>query len=127
MEFEGKIIAVLPARGGVAKSTGNEWKVQEYVIESAGGESAYPRKMCFEVFGADKIDQFNIKVGEEMTVSFDIDARQWQDRWFNSIRAWKIERKAPAAAAPIEQGAPLPPPPADFLSGDSNSNDDLPF
>jgi hypothetical protein len=127
MDFTGKIIAVLPAKGGIAKSTGNEWKLQEYVIEN---HDQYPRKMCFEVFGADKIDQFNIQLGEEMTVSFDIDARQWQDRWFNSIRAWKVDRSAATAApavAPLQMGgAPVPPPPADLLSGD-NSNDDLPF
>lgn len=107
MEFTGKIIAILPARSGVSK-TGNEWKVQEYVIEDHG---QYPRKMCFDIFGADKIEQFNIQMGEELTVSFDIDARQWQDRWFNSIRAWKVERvSAAAAAAPAAAGAPVPPP-----------------
>ena len=92
MEFTGKIIAILQPRGGVAKS-GNEWKAQEYVIEDHG---QYPRKMCFDVFGADKIEQFNIQMGEELTVSFDVDARQWQDRWFNSIRAWKVERVSAA-------------------------------
>ena len=86
MEFTGKIIAILPPRGGVSKTSGNEWKAQEYVIEN---HDQYPRKMCFDIFGADKIEQFNIQMGEELTVSFDIDARQWQDRWFNSIRAWK--------------------------------------
>ena len=86
MEFTGKIIAILQPRGGVSK-TGNEWKSQEYVIEN---HDQYPRKMCFDVFGADKIEQFNIQMGEELTVSFDVDARQWQDRWFNSIRAWKV-------------------------------------
>lgn len=96
MEFTGKIIAILQPRGGVSK-TGNEWKVQEYVIEDHG---QYPRKMCFDVFGADKIEQFNIQMGEELTVSFDVDARQWQDRWFNSIRAWKVERVSAAAPAP---------------------------
>lgn len=123
MEFTGKIIAILPQRGGVSKS-GNEWKVQEYVIEDHG---QYPRRMCFDVFGADKIEQFNIQMGEELTVSFDIDARQWQDRWFNSIRAWKVER---ADSAPADNGQGVPPPPApaaapDFLAGDAN--DDLPF
>lgn len=123
MEFTGKIIAILPARGGVSK-TGNEWKVQEFVIEN---HDQYPRKMCFEVFGADKIDQFNIQVGEELNVSFDIDARQWQDRWFNSIRAWKVERVNVAATAAPVQGAPLPPPAAtpEFIAGDAT--DDLPF
>ena len=90
MEFTGKIIAILQPRGGVSKASGNEWKAQEYVIEDHG---QYPRKMCFDVFGADKIEQFNIQMGEELTVSFDIDARQWQDRWFNSIRAWKVETR----------------------------------
>ena len=48
--------------------------------------------MCFNVFGDDKIKSFDIKLGEELKVSFDIDAKQWQDRWFNSINAWKVER-----------------------------------
>ena len=127
MEFTGKIIAILPARGGVSK-TGNEWKVQEYVIEDSAS-SQYPRRMCFDIFGADKIEQFNIQMGEELTVSFDIDARQWQDRWFNSIRAWKVERTAATAAPAPAAGAPLPPPvptaaPA-FVAGDAT--DDLPF
>ena len=116
MEFTGKIIAILPPRGGVSKTSGNEWKSQEFVIEN---HDQYPRKMCFDVFGADKIEQFNIQMGEELTVSFDVDARQWNDRWFNSIRAWKVERV----------GAPVPPPAPsatpDFTMGDAK--DDLPF
>ena len=64
MELAGKVIAVLEPRSGVSK-TGNEWKVQEYVIET---HDQYPRKMCFDVFGADKIAQFNIQVGEELNV-----------------------------------------------------------
>jgi len=124
MEFSGKIIAILQPKSGVAKATGNEWKAQEYVIEN---HDQYPKKMCFEVFGVDKIDQFGIQMGEELNVSFDIDARQWQDRWFNSIRAWKVERVA--AGAPMGAGASVPPlPPTaapEFIPGDAK--DDLPF
>ena len=102
MEFTGKIIAILPPRGGVSKTSGNEWKSQEYVIEN---HDQYPRKMCFDVFGADKIEQFNIQMGEELTVSFDVDARQWNDRWFNSIRAWKVERvRRSASSASVFRG-----------------------
>ena len=124
MEFTGKIIAILPPRSGVSKTSGNEWKSQEFVIEN---HDQYPRKMCFDVFGADKIEQFNIQMGEELTVSFDVDARQWNDRWFNSIRAWKVERVS--AGAPMSPGAPVPPPAPsatpDFTPGDAK--DDLPF
>ena len=124
MEFSGKIIAILQPKSGVAKATGNQWRAQEYVIEN---HDQYPKKMCFEVFGADKIDQFAIQMGEQLNVSFDIDARQWQDRGFNSIRAWKVERVA--AGAPAGSGSPVPPPPPthapEFTPGDAK--DDLPF
>ena len=123
MELSGKVIAVLEPRGGVSK-TGNAWKVQEYVIET---HEQYPRKMCFDVFGEEKINQFNIQVGEELTVHFDIDAREWQGRWFNSIRAWKVDR-AQAEITPTTQDVPFPPmnaAPVDFSNGDEK--DDLPF
>ena len=127
MEFTGKIIAILPPRGGVSKTSGNEWKSQEYVIEN---HDQYPRKMCFDVFGADKIEQFNIQMGEELTVSFDVDARQWNDRWFNSIRAWKVERQVAApmgeAIPPFQPADIAPAAPVDFSAG-SDPKDDLPF
>ena len=125
MELAGKVIAVLEPKSGTSRN-GNEWMVQEYVIET---HDQYPRRMCFDVFGADKIQQFAIKIGEELNVSFDIDAREWQGRWFNSIRAWKVERVS--VSQPMQPEAPFPPigaaPAAsvDFSAGDEK--DDLPF
>ena len=123
MELSGKVIAVLDPRSGVSK-TGNPWMVQEYVIET---HDQYPRKMCFDVFGEDKIKQFNIQIGEELTVSFDVDAREWQGRWFNSIRAWKVERLDQNGPTPPEvDEVPFPPMSTpDFSAGDEK--DDLPF
>jgi hypothetical protein len=122
MEITGKIIAVLPERGGISK-TGNEWKTQEYVIET---HEQYPRKVCFNVFGADKIAQFNIQAGEEMTVSFDINAREYQGRWYNDIRAWRVERGV--APAPAEFAPATNAPAANAVDFSSQSDaDDLPF
>ena len=90
MEFTGKIIAILQPRGGVSKTSGNEWKAQEYVIEN---HDQYPKKMCFDIFGADKIEQFNIQMGEELTVSFDIDARQWQDQQYPRMESRTRRRR----------------------------------
>ena len=122
MEITGKIIAVLQERGGVSK-TGNEWKMQEYVLET---HEQFPKKLCFNVFGADKIAQFNIQAGDELTVSFDINAREYNGRWYNDIRAWKVERGA--APAPVD--TPIINAPkvevADF-SKSENDADDLPF
>lgn len=125
MEITGKIIAVLPERGGVSK-TGNEWKMQEYVLET---HEQYPRKICFNVFGADKIAQFNIQVGEEVTVSFDINAREYNGRWYNDIRAWKVERGvAPAPAAPYEAAPQVNAPKVTAPDFSAQGEDDgLPF
>lgn len=92
LEITGRIIAVLDKRTGVSNATGTAWSVQQYVIET---HEQYPKKMCFDVFGEDRIKQFAIQIGEEVTVSFDLDAREYQGRWYNSIRAWKMERVKP--------------------------------
>lgn len=138
MEITGKIIAVLPANSGVSARTGNPWMSQEYVLET---HDQYPKKICFRIFGEDRIKQSNIQAGEELTVSFDIDAHEYNGRWFNSINAWAVNRAVQAQpdAQPIAGGAmPFPPaqpaaaaapfPPAQPASvGDGGSTDDLPF
>lgn len=134
MDLSGKIIAILPAQSGVSSRTGNPWMSQEYVLEVPG---QYPRKMVFRLFGEDRIKQFNIQAGEEITVQFDIDAHEWNGRWFNEIRAYNIIRgqaagQMPAAtpfppaqdAAPQAANAPFPP--AQEPAGEGSA-DDLPF
>ncbi len=140
MELTGKIIACLEPRGGVSARTGNQWKSQEFVIETV---DQYPKKCVFTVFGEDKIAQFNIQLGDTLTVSFDIDAHDWNGRWFNDIRAWKVDRvdaaQAMAGGVPPMAAAPgvFPPPPVNDASGnnvpfsqndsEAGSADDLPF
>ena len=94
MELQGKVIAVLPERSGV--SARGEWKAQSFVIET---HEQYPKKLCFDVFGADRLAQFNIRSGEVINVSFDIDAHEYQGRYFNQIRAWNVVRQEQQAPA----------------------------
>ncbi|MDH6306424.1 hypothetical protein M2459_003148 [Parabacteroides sp. PF5-5] len=124
MEVRGKIIAVLPEQGGTSK-TGNEWKKQEYVLETY---DQYPKKVCFQIFGGDKIEQAAIQAGEDLTVFFDIESREYNGRWYTNINAWKVERDA--AAGGVTPGNAMPPsapiaPAQDFPP--SNPTDDLPF
>ena len=93
--------------------------------------------------------------GEEINVFFDINAREYQGRWYNDIRAWRVDRVTPGevpapgvmpgaqafagqpagvapAAAPMgtaPMAAPAQPAatqaPVDFTEGDNT--DDLPF
>lgn len=100
MEIQGKVIAVLPERSGV--SARGEWKSQTYVIET---QEQYPKKMAFDVFGADRIASFGIQFGEVINVSFDIDAHEYQGRYFNQIRAWNVVRQAQAAQQAMASSA----------------------
>lgn len=94
MDLQGKVIAAMPERGGVSARSGQEWKAQSFVIET---HDAYPHKMVFDVFGSDRLARFNIQVGQEVMVSFDVDAHEYQGRWFNSIRAFDVRLVDPAA------------------------------
>lgn len=111
MEIKGRIIAALPPRSGVSQK-GTQWQVNEYVIEETGVQ--YPKKVAFEVFG-DRIQQLNIQNGVEYTISFDIDAREYNGRWFNSVRAWKavpVQATQSVAPAPQQEVFKDPFPPA---------------
>ena len=130
MEIQGKVIAVLPERSGV--SARGEWKSQTYVIET---QEQYPKKMAFDVFGADRIANFGIHLGEVINVSFDIDAHEYQGRYFNQIRAWNVtnvsqQATAQAPAGVAQPSAPYTPPaqPQQPQSAaPSSAPDDLPF
>lgn len=86
-KLTGKIIAVLEERSGISQN-GNSWRAREYVLETEG---QYPRKCCFRVKG-DRIEEFGIVPGDVLTVYLDIDAHDWQGKWYNEITAWKVER-----------------------------------
>lgn len=131
MEFTGKIIAVLEARGGVSSRTGNPWKTQDYVIEETMGQ--FPKRIAFNVFGEENISRFNIQVGQELTVSFDINAREYNGRWYNDIRVWNVAPAAQAVAQPIAAAAqPSAPvaqsaPAASSFTQAADDSSDLPF
>ena len=129
MELQGKVIAVLPARSGV--SARGEWKSQSFVIET---HDSFPRKRVFDVFGEERLTRFNIQLGQEVNVSFDIDAHEYNGRWFNNIRAFDVRLVDPntVSAAPAAQAAPAAPQqpanaPFPPQPEQSNSDDDLPF
>ena len=125
MEITGKIIVACEPRGGVSQRTGNSWKMQEFVIETV---EQYPRKCMFSVFGEDRLREFNIQVGETVTVSFDIDAREYNGRWYNDIRAWRVVRgAAPVPGASPVADIPAPTAPAQPAAPASEPEDDLPF
>ena len=111
----------MPALSGTSSRTGNPWMSQEYVMEIPG---QWPRHIVFRIFGEDRIKQFNLRQGEQnVTIQFDIDAHEYNGRWFNEVRCYNVLRSvgqqpyqqqppsgyAPNAAQPQTGAAPFPP------------------
>lgn len=125
MEITGKIILALPEQSGVSKA-GNSWNKKEYVLET---QETYPKKVHFDLFG-DKADKYPLSVGQTVRLKFDIESREYNGRWFTSIRGWEakpVDAAAAPAAAPFEPASTpgaVPPPPA---MQPSDPNEDLPF
>lgn len=121
MEIQGKLVHLLPEQSGTSAS-GNAWKKQEIVVETAENPQ-YPKKICFTIFGEDRINSNlqGIKPGDEVKVSFDVESREYQGRWFSNVNAWRVEQVSAGAAAE----------PPNFTTSDgafpAAEGDDLPF
>ncbi len=146
LEITGNLIQKLPMQSGVSASTGKNWQKQQFVIETV---EQYPRKICAMLWGdkADLLNQFNI--GDMVKVSFDVESREYQGRWYTDVKAWKIEAASaampgipepmaynPAGVPPHTAytppaGIPTPPAPdyapAEDTFTDDSMTDDLPF
>ena len=119
MEINGKIIELLPEQSG--ESTNGTWRKQQYILETG---SQYPKKICFMVW-SDKIDELAIKQGENLSVSIDIESREYNGRWYTDVKAWKVTRvDASADNIPFAE-------PEDFNNTQSEEppllDDEIPF
>ena len=122
MQITARLFQMLPVETGTGRN--GEWKKQNFVLESDG---QYPRKICFSLWG-DKIDTSRFQIGDMLTVDFDLESREYNGRWYNDIKAWKVEvaeQNSAGASAPeaaVSFGIAPPPPPFP-----ENEKDDLPF
>jgi hypothetical protein len=119
MEISGKIIELLPVKSG--QSSNGEWRKQEYIMET---ETQYPKKVCFMAWG-DKIDQFDIKKDEQLTVSIDLESREYNGRWYTDVKAWKVSRGGDRDYAQSFQSQDRNEPP--ISNSVSLDGDDIPF
>ena len=104
MEVTGKLIQKLPVQSGVS-SSGNNWSKAEFVIETV---EQYPKKICANLWGdrARALDQF--QEGSLITVSFDLESREFNGRWYTDVKAWKVEAATPAAVTGAPAQAYMP-------------------
>ena len=90
VKFTGKIIAVGQVQMGTSQN-GTKWSSCEYTIEELNEQ--YPARAVISVYGSDKLQQFNIQLGEIITAHIGLKAHQSKEgRWFNQLDCWKVER-----------------------------------
>lgn len=145
-EFQvtGKVIQVLPLQEGDSrKNPGTKWQKQDYVLETF---EEWPKKIAFNIWGEDRIKQANLQVGETINLSFTVESREYNGRWYTDVRCQFVTKGDAQAAgygapnfggqapqAPQGYGAPhtRPQPPqapaSGSFGGEQGGQDDLPF
>ena len=97
-----------------------QFSAREFVIEIEDGK--FPQMVKFQLV-QDKcglIDSFS--EGDEICVDFDLRGREWNEKYFTNLNAWRIESGATAQAAPPAAMADNNPPP-----GNEQDYDEIPF
>ena len=89
MEIKGKITKILEAQTGEKKDGSGTWVKQLFLVET---EEKYNNLYCFEVFGDEKVQNFQKynKVGQEVNVEFNVSTNEYKGNYYTSLSAWKI-------------------------------------
>lgn len=123
MEIQVKIVNVLPVQTFTSSKTGNSYAKYTFVGETAG---QYPKKIAFSVMGEDKFNQMGIVVDGTYNVSFDVESREWQGKWFTEASAWRAQRMD--GQQPVQASTSATQGNAGGTQGDDGEKkDDLPF
>ena len=121
LSVKGTIKQKLKLEQGTSKA-GKEWKSQSFVLNTG---SQYNPDICFKLFGEDKINLItNLNEGDEVEVSFNLSSREWNEKWFTSADAWKIEKSENNTSTTTEtvDDSDIP-----VFENNQTQEDDLPF
>lgn len=130
LEFEGSLVKVLPEVTGQGKN--GAWVKQDFVLET---EDQYPKKACFTAWGDKAADLKTFSLGEKLRISFSVESREYNERWYTDLKAYRIDQAGTGSSspsptsAPTNQGtsAPRQAPPVVDLPSFSADDQDLPF
>lgn len=119
LEITGKLIQIQPEVTGNGKN--GTWVKQEFIIETTGEQ--YPKKVCMSAWGDKAQALKSFSPGSTVNVSFNIESREYNGKWYTDVRAWKITAGDNNAASP----SPEVPEYFDPIPGAADAKDDLPF
>jgi len=127
LELEGRIARKFEKQSG--QSARGPWMKQDFILEFQDG--SYTSEVCFTSFGNDKVAELDrYQIGDEVKVSFNIRAREFNGRWYNDVRVWRIspagQPMQPAQPVQPEQPLQAPAPSLDDMPAEEDFND-LPF
>lgn len=120
MEFEGIVYKILPKQHGTGAR--GEWTKMSVIFEMP---SEFSRKVCVSFFGDKTSYAESLREGDRALVSINIESREYNGRWYTDIRAWRLQPKQEAAAAPMPDMPPIAEEPS-YASAPAQV-DDLPF
>ena len=123
MQLSAKLIQILPLQSGTGKN--GEWKKQDIIVET---QEQYPKKICVSVWG-DKIPSQPLIVGINLLIDIDIESREYNDRWYTDVKAWKIQVSGEEKSLEIIQNNVVSNSEKDSSSSGifDDEDDDLPF
>ena len=87
MDIIGKVIQKLDIQSGTSATTGKTWQSLTFIIETIEN---YPRKVAIELLGEQRIKDNAVEIDHAYTISFDLESREFNGRWYTSARAWKV-------------------------------------
>jgi len=98
LQINGVIKTVLPLEKGTTKA-GTEWQKQSFIVANNDGYEGKEQIFCFEVFGEEKVQNFNKfnKVGDSVSVDFNISTNEWNGKYFTSLQSWKVSKSESSA------------------------------
>lgn len=100
----GTVIAA-DIQSGTSKA-GREWRKLVFVVEFL--EGIYPKRLALEMFGDERIANNPVKLGDLVTVLYDVESTEWNGRWFTTANAWRVSPFDPNAIPDIPQPDPQP-------------------
>jgi len=101
MEQKGILKVIGAVEGGTSKA-GKAWSKQQIVIEFKDG--SYDKLLAFDIMKAETIKFIELlKVGQEITVKYNAESREYNGKYFTNLSAWRIE--VDGAAEPTAQTA----------------------
>lgn len=92
MKVQGRIWKLLPVQEGVAKSTGNPYRRQDFVVEFfEDANQRFPDRVPLSL-GGQQIDEYDLHEGEEVIIGFEHRAREYDGRFYPEFRIFHFEK-----------------------------------